>query len=298
MGIKRCPSCGSSKLLAKKIVGVQVESLDNGEFKINAEGSKYQLEIIGCARCKAEFDESQLVEMTQCKKCGKYVIPTELDVNGECEVCQALTKNPDLANMSKEDVLRMYLRLQKSTLNTMESTQPVTTPVQLQQTVTEEAPVSSVAEEKMKAAQAAISNVSNDFSQEIIKEAVEEQQEVQEMVENMQQEAMNPPVIDENTVEPEKPKRGRPRKKSDTETSETSETGEVTEEQVQQSANEMADFQEAPFPEQDTAMQQMFSSEPVTPQEESQVSYLNATVNNGATTAQGPFQMFENEQSF
>lgn len=294
MGIKRCPKCGNARLLAKKITSVQIESLDNGEFKINAESPKYQLEIVGCAKCKAEFDESQLVEMTQCKKCGKYVNPTELDINGECEVCQALTENPDLANMSKEDVLRMYLRLQRSTSNTMEPVQPVAS-IQPQQAITEEIPVSSVAEEKMKAAQAAINNVSNEFSQEIIKETVEEQQEVQEMVEDMQQEAMNPPVIDDSAVESEKPKRGRPRKKSDVE---TSESGEVTEEQVQQSANEMADFQEAPFPEQDATMQQMFSNEPVAPQEETQVSYLNATVNNGATTAQSPFQMFENEQSF
>lgn len=277
MGIKRCPKCGSEKLLARKITGVHVESLENGEYKIKAEGKNYQIEIVGCACCKADFDESQLVEMVQCKKCGKFTEPENLDANGECDVCKALQERPDLVNMSKEDLIRMMLKLEKSNA--------INTPKQVQTSA------SSVAEEKMKAAQAAISNVSNDFAKEIMKEAKTEQEEVNEMIQNV----MNPPE-ESDSSESEKPRRGRrPRKKDDSEVV----SEEVSQEQVEQSANEMSDYQEAPFPEQDNEMKQMFS-EPIAPQEpvamqNNDVSYLNATVNNGATAN---FAMFEEEQSF
>ena len=288
MGIKRCPKCGSEKLLARKITGVHVESLENGEYKIKAEGKNYQIEVVGCACCKADFDESQLVEMVQCKKCGKFTEPENLDTNGECDVCKALQERPDLVNMSKEDLIRMMLKLERSTVNNTSLPNPQQFDYTKQQNKTD---MTNVAEEKMKTAQAAISNVSNDFSKEILKETKTEQEEANEMV----QDAMNPPE-ESDSNEPEKPRRGRrPRKKDDSEVV----TEEVSQEQVSQSVNEMSNYQEAPFPEQDNEMKQMFS-EPIASQEpvatqNNDVSYLDATVNNGATAN---FAMFEEEQSF
>ena len=281
MGIKRCPKCGNAKLLARKIIGVQVESLENGEFKINAEGSKYQLEIIGCAKCKANFDDSQLVEMVQCKKCGKLTAPENLDANGKCDVCHALEERPDLANMSKEDLIRMMLKLEKTTATTSAPKTPTSVSV-------EEPSVSSTAQEKMKAAQEAISNASNDFSKEIIKETEEELKETQAKVDEMQN-AMNPPVEPDTTEqEVEKPKRGRkPKKKTEVTEENQTDTEEVSEEEVQQSANEISESQEAPFPEQDSEMKQMFDD--TTPQEEQTPMPQQQT---------GMFEMFESEQSF
>lgn len=291
MGIKRCPKCGSVKLLARKITGVQVESLENGEFDIKAEGKKYQIEIIGCAHCKAEFEESDLVEMVQCKKCGKYTELSNLDANGECDVCCALEERPDLANMSKEDLIRMMLKLEKSTVNNTDVKQPTqatqSVPVATEDANTE---VSPVAQEKMKAAQAAIQNASNDFSKGIIEETKEE-------VKETEQNPMNPPETPENNTEEEKiekPKRGRrPRKKTDVENQEENNDAEnpneVTKEQAQDSAEEMANLQEAPFPEQDTQMQEMFN-ENNTPQKQSEQTTQ--------PSSDMGFQMFDNEQSF
>lgn len=279
MGIKRCPNCGSTKLLARKITGVQVESLDNGEFQINAEGSKYQLEIIGCARCKEEFDESKLVEMVQCKKCGKFTNPENLNANGECDVCHALEERPDLANMSKEDLIRMMLKLEKTTSNT-----------QVQSTA-QTAPASQTAQEKMKAAQAAINNVSDDFSKEIIEDAEKDLKETQERVEELQN-AMNPPEEPNDTEQKtEKPKRKRsPRKKSEPQEEQVqNNVNEPTNEQVENAANEMADSQEAPFPEQDNEMKKMFDEAAAQEQNVQQEQQ---------SQSQSPFQMFDNEQSF
>lgn len=286
MGIKRCPKCGSERLLAKKITGVHVESLENGEYRIKAEGTNYQIEIIGCAKCKSDFDESQLVEMTSCNKCGKFVSPEELDADGKCEVCRALEERPDLASMTKEDIIRMMLKLERNTVNNVtqaSSANILPVPEQFDYTKQEnkeETTISSVAEEKMKVAQDALNNVSNDFSKEI-------------------SETMNQPEEENSVEETEKPKRGRkPRKKDDVIESETTEeTDEVLQEQIEQSANEISEFQEAPFPEQDSEMTQMFMNEPTTSQEVTPVSFMNGTADSGTTT-QSPFQMFESEQAF
>lgn len=296
MGIKRCPKCGNTKLLARKITGVQVESLENGEFQINAEGKKYQIEIIGCAKCKADFDESQLIEMVQCKKCGKFTEPDNLDANGECDVCCALEERPDLANMSKEDLIRMMLKLEKITSNNTDITkQSSNTSVVIDNTDDEvvSTEINSVAQEKMKAAQAAIENVSNDFSKEIIEDTEKELEKTKETIDEMQY-AMNPPeTSNENETEIEKPKRGRrPRKKSDVDNQQeedNSNSDEMpTEEQVQESANEISENQEAPFPEQDVQMQEMFNGN--IPQENTKESVQQSQ--------KSPFQMFDNEQSF
>lgn len=310
MGIKRCPKCGNTKLLARKITGVQVESLENGEFQINAEGKKYQIEIIGCAKCKAEFDESQLVEMVQCKKCGKFTEPANLDANGECDVCRALEERPDLANMSKEDLIRMMLKLERTTSNNIDTTKQVNTTSSTNdmntgnETVSTE--INTVAQEKMKAAQAAIENVSNDFSKEIIEDTEKELEEIKESVNEIQN-AMNPPETvnsiensdeaetinsTETETEIEKPKRGRrPRKKTDVDNQEENNSNSdenLTEEQIQESANEISENQEAPFPEQDVQMQEMFNEN--IPQENIEESVQQ--------TQNSPFQMFDNEQSF
>lgn len=278
MGIKRCPKCGGTKLLARKITGVQVESLENGEFQINSEGKKYQIEIAGCAKCKANFEEAELVEMVQCNTCGKPVEPQYLDSNGKCDVCRALEEMPELVNMSKEDVIRMMLKTTRNTANTAPAV-PVAQPVQ-----TEAPAISSVAEAKMKAAQAAIDNVSDDFSKEIIADTEKELAETQEMINAMKEDSMNPPEIPTNGTE-DKPKRKRgPRKKSDVEEKNETPAEEVTPEQMEQSADEMADLQEAPFPEQDNDIKEMLGENTV-PQ---------ATVLNN----QAPFQMFDEEQSF
>lgn len=296
MGIKRCPKCGSIKLLAKKVTGVQVESLENGEYKINAEGSKYQIEIIGCAKCKEEFDESALVEMVKCKKCGKLVEPENLDNNEECDVCRALEERPDLANMSKEDLIRMMLKLEKSTVSNTQTS--VTTSTQATQMdlsqkneqINIDKDTAKLADEKMKIAQAAISNVSNEFTKEIIEEAKKDNQETEEMANELQKsvdelkEAMNPPETSEES-EVEKPKRKRRLKKKNNkeEELENNSSEQVSEEQVEQSANEISESQEAPFPEQDSELKDAFT-ESANQQMEQQ--------------PQQQFQMFEEEQSF
>lgn len=272
MGIKRCPTCGSTKLLARKITGVQVESIENGEYKINAEGKSYQIEIVGCAHCKANLTEAELVEAVQCKKCGKFVSSQELDANGECDVCRAIQERPDLANMSREDLIRMMLKLERTTPPVPAPVTPITaTPV---------SEVSNIAQEKMEAAKNAMANVGDTFSKEI-----------QAETSNFNEEAMNPPAeptVPDTTddVAATKKRRG-PRKKSD------SVTEESTEEQVNDSVENISDLQEAPFPEQDEALKEVFNAQQEMMETQAQVAEPVA-----APASSVGFTMFDEEQSF
>ena len=266
MAIKRCPKCGSDSFLAKKITGVHVNAVENGEFVIKAEGKNYQIEIIGCTNCKAEFDESALVELTPCSKCGKYVSQEELNSNGECDVCQALTQRPELVSMSKEDIIRMMLKLERSNMNNTSLQQPIIK----QQTC--ENNTNPVAEEKVRIARNAIANASNDFAKE---------------TSNSFNDAMNAPDDCTNNEPEEKAKRTRKvRKKND---SEVVSTEQVSEEQVNQSANEIVEHQEAPFPNVD----QMFKADMTY---ETPFDDVNLTQTQQDNLS--PFSIFEAEQAF
>ena len=254
MGIKRCPKCGSVKLLAKKIVGTQIEAIENGEFKLISEGKKYQMEIVGCAVCKESLTESDLIESVPCKKCGKYTALENLNENGECDVCNALASRPELVNMSKEDLIRMMLKLERSTQN---NTQTSAQANSIQTSVT------SVAEDKMKKAQEALGNTSNDFSEQLFREAKE---------------------INEESISEDK-RRGRPRKKS-LEENVSYESNNTTSKEMNDSVNAISESQEAPFPDKDPELSSVFSDNIQAPEQEIMPPPVPQ------------FNMFDDEQSF
>lgn len=273
MALKRCPHCGGIKLLATVVRGAQVESLENGEFNIIVEGKTAQIEIVGCANksCSQKFDESALVEMIACKKCGTLTEPGNIDANGECDVCRALINRPDLVNASKEDIIRMYLKLEQNAHVPQSNTTPCPVVTNTQEEPVsekieavveehiEEITVKAVSvEDKMKIAQQAIQNASNETANEI-SEAVAE-------------------ISSENNEE-SKPVTTRKRKVKKTTEEPVVTQEEPTQEQVDTSANMISDSQEAPFPDQDAVLKDIFEQ----PSQEQPTQ---------------PFQMFEEEQSF
>ena len=117
--IKVCPHCGSKMFVGAITRGCAVESIidENGNpnFKLIKEssGDKYDLEILKCCRCKADINKDDLVEGVPCKECGKVVSPDELNEEGICEVCMAVKQRTELANASKEDLIMMLLDAEK-----------------------------------------------------------------------------------------------------------------------------------------------------------------------------------------
>lgn len=180
MAIKRCPKCGSDIIMAKVIYGATVQSLEDGTFKIIQQGKNFEVEPVQCMRCKGLFDNgmNDLVEMQPCKTCGKPSL--DIDENGECDICRVLKTRPELAKLSTEDVLRMYLQLEKTVNSMPQAVQlavktedgkttseviPMNPPVE--ESVVEEKPeITNTAAEKVAAAQQAIEQVQTSESTE------------------------------------------------------------------------------------------------------------------------------------
>lgn len=117
--IKVCPHCGSKMFVGTITRGCAIESIidENGDASFNvvkeSSGDKYELEVLKCCRCREEITKDDLVEGVVCKECGKIVGPDEVDENGVCEVCSAMKQRTELANASKEDIIRMLLEAEK-----------------------------------------------------------------------------------------------------------------------------------------------------------------------------------------
>lgn len=115
---KICPHCGGTQFMAyiKRGGIVETDGLDkegNQKFKIIKEGGKdnFEVEIIKCVKCQNDITQDDLVESGKCKKCGKIMNPADLNENGICPVCAMLDANPNIANMSKDDLQFMLAKL-------------------------------------------------------------------------------------------------------------------------------------------------------------------------------------------
>lgn len=117
---KTCPHCGGNVFLASitipGIVGVFEDEDGNNTYDILKKSeNKMGVQIIKCSKCKELVNEEELVTEVPCKECGQLVAPGDLNEEGICSICEAKKNRPDLVNMSQEELLRKYLELEKMT---------------------------------------------------------------------------------------------------------------------------------------------------------------------------------------
>lgn len=203
---KLCPKCGGQMFMATItracVVGVSTD--ETNPYTILKEGKdKYDIAIIKCARCKEDIEEKDLVIGVHCKECGRITAPSDIDENGICDICNAKQKRSELANASKEDLIKMLLEAEKRTN-----------------------PVASKMEERIETATA--------VGQQQVSMDTEE-------------------TTEENATEASQPKKRRRRKTSEDAvaeeaTEQTEEAIAVTEDVTAETEN-LANQQEAPFPD-------------------------------------------------
>lgn len=114
--IKICPHCGGQMLMATitRPCIVEASTDSNNPYKILKEiEDKYDINIFKCARCKAEIKEEELVTGVICKECNRVVSSMDVNENGICNVCVAVKQRAELANASREDLIKMILDAEK-----------------------------------------------------------------------------------------------------------------------------------------------------------------------------------------
>lgn len=113
---RMCPHCGGQMFAATITRACVVEVTTDAEnpYKILKENKdKFDVEIVKCARCKSEVSETELVVGVQCKECGRVVGPMDVNADGICNVCEAVKQRAELANASREDLIKMLLDAEK-----------------------------------------------------------------------------------------------------------------------------------------------------------------------------------------
>lgn len=113
---KMCPHCGSQMFMVKITrAGLAEFTTDpNESCKILKESKdNFNVEIVGCARCKQTVTADDLVTGVKCIQCGRIVSPMDINTDGVCNVCEAVKQRSELANASKEDLIKMLLDAEK-----------------------------------------------------------------------------------------------------------------------------------------------------------------------------------------
>lgn len=113
---RMCPHCGSQMFMAKVIRPclMEVTTDPNESYKVLKENKdKFDIEIVGCARCREAVTETDLVTGVKCKECGRIVSPMDINEEHICNVCVAVKQRTELANASREDLIQMLLSAEK-----------------------------------------------------------------------------------------------------------------------------------------------------------------------------------------
>lgn len=234
MGIKVCPHCGASMFAAEIIRGAVVQSTENGFniLKENRDKTKYDLKIVMCGRCRKEVKESELIEGVKCSCCGNFVSESEI-IDGKCEVCRAKENDPEIANASEEDLIRMALDLKKqiAMLKAGNTDTPVASSEPVKEALAEESEEVQAEEEKP------IEKKKKRVSRK--KTVKEESSDEEEQI----KEDNTPEEVKDEEKEPESVQE----EKEDTADTVTEETAE--QEAASEEVDSLADSQEAPFPD-------------------------------------------------
>ena len=275
---KMCPHCGGTMFMGAitRACIVEVFAPDKeGEeesFNVSKETKdKYSIEVVKCIRCKRDVSKDELITGVVCKECGRPVAPDDLNKDGICSVCEAKKTRSELANASQDDLIRMLLEAEKRSSS-----------------------VSEKISKKVEQAEA----VNNSANDDITDDAAVDTKAEESTRKETKKRAKAPRGRKKNTDETVEGNESKP----ETENKPADDKSEKQNEDVKEAVDDLANSQEAPFPD-FPGMNAPTESEPETAEDSSkeseQVQENNNLEDEESVNAQEPFQMFdENEEPF
>ena len=275
---KMCPHCGGTMFMGAitRACIVEVFAPDKeGEkesFNVSKETKdKYSIEVVKCIRCKRDVSKDELITGVVCKECGRPVAPDDLNKDGICSVCEAKKTRSELANASQDDLIRMLLEAEKRSSS-----------------------VSEKISKKVEQAEAVNNSANDDTTDDATVDTKAEEPTEKET----KKRAKAPRGRKKNTDETAEGNENKP----ETEDKPANDKSEKQSEDVKEAVDDLANSQEAPFPD-FPGMNAPTESEPETAEDSSkeseQVQENNNLEDEESVNAQEPFQMFdENEEPF
>ena len=275
---KMCPHCGGTMFMGAitRACIVEVFAPDKeGEeesFNVSKETKdKYSIEIVKCIRCKRDVSKDKLITGVVCKECGRPVTPDDLNKDGICSVCEAKKTRSELANASQDDLIRMLLEAEKRSSS-----------------------VSEKISKKVEQAEAVNNSANNDTTDDAAVDTKAEESTGKET----KKRAKAPRGRKKNTDETVEGNESKP----ETENKPADDKSEKQSEDVKEAVDDLANSQEAPFPD-FPGMNAPTESEPQVAEdsfkESEPIQENNNLEDEESVNAQEPFQMFdENEEPF
>lgn len=275
---KMCPHCGGTMFMGAitRACIVEVFAPDKeGEeesFNVSKETKdKYSIDVVKCIRCKRDVSKDELITGVVCKECGRPVTPDDLNKDGICSVCEAKKTRSELANASQDDLIRMLLEAEKRSSS-----------------------VSEKISKKVEQAEAVNNSANEDTADNTDVDAKAEESTGKET----KKRAKAPRGRKKNTDETAEGNESKP----ETEDKPADDKSEKQSEDVKEAVDDLANSQEAPFPD-FPGMNAPTEPEPQATEDSSKesesVQENNKPEDEESVNAQEPFQMFdENEEPF
>ena len=276
---KMCPHCGGTMFMGAitRACIVEVFAPDKeGEeesFNVSKETKdKYSIEVVKCIRCKRDVSKDELITGVVCKECGRPVTPDDLNKDGICSVCEAKKTRSELANASQDDLIRMLLEAEKRSSS-----------------------VSEKISKKVEQAEAVNNSANDDTTDDATVDTKAEEPTEKET----KKRAKAPRGRKKNTDETAEGNENKP----ETEDKPANENkSEKQSEDVKEAVDDLANSQEAPFPDFPVINASTLSELQVvedSSKESEPIQENNNLEDEESVNAQEPFQMFdENEEPF
>lgn len=162
--MKKC-NCGSEFFKAELNTVAVVSLSDEGKIETKKVFDEYsKTEALCCVKCNTIFKMEDLM-LVKCSRCGKEFKKEELNDNGQCEICEAISK---FDGLTQDDLIRKLLESEKiiAELKTSKSKPRRKSTKKKEEVKTENAPVKEEVKEEIKEDESKVTEKLNVVEQE------------------------------------------------------------------------------------------------------------------------------------